>query len=94
MCMYELQQRRGFPRRERSLPRALQLYQSRFIVRRGYGGEAVGSAIEIEVAERDCRDGVTCFLHQHLAPKFSPAFIKRKGGCSVQQRTSCASKMH
>ena len=49
MCMYELQ-RRSLPRRERGLPRALQLYQSRFLMRGGYGGEAVGSAVESEVA--------------------------------------------
>ena len=91
LCIYELQ-RWGFPRGERSFPRALQLYQSRFIVCSGYGGEAVGSAVEIEVAERKCRDGVACFLHQHLAPKFAPAFIKREEGCSVQQRTGCGSK--
>ena len=63
-------------------------------MRGGYGGEAVGSAVEFKVAERECRDGVACFLHQHTALKFSPAFIKCEGGYSVQQRTGCASKMH
>ena len=80
--MYELQ-RWGSPRGERSFPCALQLYESRFIMRGCYGGEAVGSAVKIEVAERECRDGVACFLHQHLASNVSPAFTKREGGCSV-----------
>ena len=42
-----------------AFPSALQLDQDRFLVRCSYRSKCMGSAIEVQVTQRKCRDGIT-----------------------------------
>ena len=60
-------QKRGLPRRECSLPRALQLDQFRVLICGSNGSESVRAAVELKAAERKRRDGIPCSSCQYYS---------------------------